>query len=325
MRRAAVIVLTFLSLALAASGAAGSPGAARPVVLVAMGSLREPSLRALAEHFRHEFHVRVIVRASVPRPANAYNSSRKQYAGEKLVRHLERIYRNGIVIAVTDQDIYMATRPFVFVFSVRDQRAALVSSARMNPGFYGLPADRELLSSRLEKMVAKMIGVLAFGRRESSDPRSTLYGSILGVDDLDFMTEQFTPRPYGAEKRAWLAAADAACNKARADTAALGATPVQTTGDILTVVGRAIELENGLLSSISSLKPAHADAALVAKLRSSFAQAIAADRATLASLTAHWDPQRFKQWTTDNQAAGFGLKATALRLGSRQCAAYFGS
>ncbi len=97
----------------------------------------------------------------------------------------------------------------------------------MNPRFYGLPADGELLSSRLEKMVAKMIGVLAFRRHESSDPRSALYGSILGVDDLDFMTEQFTPRPYSAEKRAWLAAADPACNKARAYTAALGATPVQ--------------------------------------------------------------------------------------------------
>ncbi len=91
---------------------AGSPGAARPVVLVAMGSLRDSSIGALAEHFRRGFHVRVIVRASVPRPANAYNSLRKQYAGEKLVTHLERICRHGIVTAVTDQDAYMASRPF---------------------------------------------------------------------------------------------------------------------------------------------------------------------------------------------------------------------
>ncbi len=91
------------------------------------------------------------------------------------------------------------------------------------------------------------------------------------------------------------------------------------------MVGRAIELENGLLSSISSLNP-HTPTRR--SLRSS---ARASRKPSLptalrfASLTAHWDPLRFTRGTTDNQAAGFGLKATVLRLSSKQCAAYFGS
>ena len=40
-------------------------------------------------------------------------------------------------------------------------------------------------------MVTKYIGVMYYGLTESSDPRSVLYGNILGVSDLDNMGEDF--------------------------------------------------------------------------------------------------------------------------------------
>ena len=46
---------------------------------------------------------------------------------------------------------------------------------------------------------------------------------------------------------------------------------------------------------------------------------------TLTSLTAQWDTARFQQWARQNAAAYASLTATSLRLGSRPCAAYFGS
>jgi hypothetical protein len=205
---------------------------------------------------------------------------------ETLLASVERVYRNGVVIAITSEDIYMATKSFRFVFSVRDQRAAVVSTARMDPRFYGLPADGELWTSRIKKMVTKNIGTLVFRRRESADPRSVLYGSILSFDDLDFMTEAFSPGVSRADRRAWLERADAACTKARTDLAALAATPIRTTNEALAALAQVIKLDNGLLSAISSRKPARGDAQLVRKLRSAFAQAIAADQAALDALTA---------------------------------------
>ena len=289
-----------------------------------MGSFSEPSVKALADHLRRKFHVRLLVRGSLSFPSGTYDGSRKQYVAEKLAAHLERAYPRGVVIAVTDRDIYMKTKQFRYVFSIRDQRTAVVSSARMDPRFYGLPPDTELWYSRLDKMVGKMVGVLALGRRESANPRSVLYSGILGFDDLDFMTEDFKPRPYAADKRAWLASADPACTKAEADAATVGNRPRQTSEQLLGIVTDLVNLEGNLFATIDPLSVPRSDRALVAKFRSSLAQAVSTDQAAVAALRAHWDAKKFKDFVTVYQAEGLGLRATSLRLGSRACAAYFG-
>jgi predicted Zn-dependent protease len=322
--RLGATAILVLVLALASSNAVAAPKAGRTVTLIAIGSFSDPSVKALADHLRHKFHLRVLLRGSVPFPSGTYDGSRKQYVGEKLLAQLERAYSQGVAVAVTDRDIYMKAKQFRYVFSIRNQRAAVVSSARMDPRFYGLAPDTELWYSRLDKMVGKMVGVLALGRRESGNPRSVLYNAILGFDDLDFMTEDFKPRPYAADKRAWLASADTACKKARADAAAVGSRPKQTSEQLLAIVTDLVKLEGNLLATINALPAPRSDRALVAKLRSAFAQAVSADQAAVAGLTAHWDAQKFKDFVTAYQGEGLGLRATSLRLGSRACADYFG-
>jgi predicted Zn-dependent protease len=323
VRRFRVIVLAGLLVSLCLT--AGGTSARNSVALVPIGNFSEPSLSLLANHFRHKLHMSVRVRAAVPLPAGAYNGARKQFVGEKLLSQLERAYPRVIVLGVTNRDIYMATKSFRSVFSTRDGRAAVVSSARMDPRFFGVAGDAEVLYSRIEKMTTKDIGLLALGRHESRNPRSVLYTPILSVDDLDFMTEDFAPRPYAADKRAWLAGANASCNKASAAQLGLRAIPIRTTDDILAVLGKAIAVEQSLLATIDSLQAMRSDRALAAKLRSTFATAVSVDETTLTALTAHWNQQRFKQWARDNASARVALRVTSLRLGSKACAAYFGA
>jgi hypothetical protein len=64
---------------------------------------------------------------------------------------------------------------------------AVLSTARMGPE--PGPFGHQLETARLRKMVTKYIGVMYFGLPQSSDPRSVLYGNILGVPDLDAMGE----------------------------------------------------------------------------------------------------------------------------------------
>jgi hypothetical protein len=52
--------------------------------------------------------------------------------------------------------------------------------------------------ARLQKMITKDIGILFFQLPESADPRSVLYNNILGPDDLDRMTEEFSPAAVAA-------------------------------------------------------------------------------------------------------------------------------
>ena len=127
--------MLMLVLTLGATSAGASPETGRSVILVTIGSFSEPSVQVVARHLRQKFRVRVTRRASLGFPSGSYDGSRKQYAGEKLLAQLEQAYGRGVVIAVTDRDIYMASRAYRFVFSIRDQRAAVVSSARMDPRF----------------------------------------------------------------------------------------------------------------------------------------------------------------------------------------------
>ena len=85
-----------------------------------------------------------------------------------------------------------------FAFSLRsgDGRFAVISYRRMrfrNGGQPPRPSDT-VLKDRLQKMVAKNIGIMQFGLPASTNPRSVLFGNILGVDDLDRMTEEFDPK-----------------------------------------------------------------------------------------------------------------------------------
>jgi predicted Zn-dependent protease len=319
---ASVLVALVSFSVLAGDGTAGR----RPsIVLVPVGAVGKPSLRALAAHFRQKLRVNVQVSAPVAIPADAYDGSRHQYVGDKLMAQVEHAYPRGVVIGITTRDIYMTQRSFRFVFSLRDARAAVVSTARMDPTFYGLPSDDELLTSRIEKMTAKNIGVLALGRHESSNPRSVLYTPILSLNDLDYMTEDFAPHPYSTVKRAWLARMGSACDAGGAQKASLRAVPVHTTNDLLSVFGKRLDIEKSLFSTLQSLRPARGDRALVAKLRSSFSASVSLDEATFASLSASWDATRFKQWGAQSGAINAGLFVTALRLGSRPCAGYFTS
>ena len=43
-------------------------------------------------------------------------------------------------------------------------------------------------------MITKNIGIMYYGLPASGNPRSALFRSILGVDDLDRMTEEFDPK-----------------------------------------------------------------------------------------------------------------------------------
>ena len=106
------------------------------------------------------------------------------------------LFRSGSrIIAITAWDMYISTTNWQFTFSLRGpgNQVAVVSYARMRPEAFGNAPDDILLESRLRKMVMKDIGIICYGFPLSQNPRSVLYGSIDGTDELDVMTEAFDP------------------------------------------------------------------------------------------------------------------------------------
>jgi predicted Zn-dependent protease len=176
----------------------------------------------LVAHFRAKFGIAITTRVPLGFDSTTFNPQRKQVSAEKLLQAVRFRYpklgrdSQARVIAITPLDMYMEQYPqWRFAFSTRsgDDRFAVVSYARMDPQKLGAAPDDALLRSRLRKMITKNIGIIYFGLRGSSNPRSVLYSNVLGVDDLDHMTEDFDPKvaryppsDLQADLPTWLAA-----------------------------------------------------------------------------------------------------------------------
>jgi len=82
------------------------------------------------------------------------------------------------LIAVTSADIYLRSETWRFAFAVRQDGNAVVSDARLDPRFYRVDPDTQLLLERTEKMVTKEVGILDLGLVPSNSPRSVLYTPV---------------------------------------------------------------------------------------------------------------------------------------------------
>lgn len=168
------------------------PPMPRDVYLVAFADFPPDEMEALVEHYREKFDLSIRVLPSIAIPDAAVDRERGQLIAERLLEALAAapaVSRDpaAVVIALTDQDIYIAARDWNYAYGLRSLGThGLVSTARMADG--ASPATQ---TQRLRKMVTKNLGILYYGLDVSDDPRSVLYRDILGPADLDFMSEDF--------------------------------------------------------------------------------------------------------------------------------------
>ena len=174
-----------------------------PLYLVGIGDVPDSMMDSLVAHFREKFSIKVATRPPLEFDATTFDARRSQVSAERLIQAVRVRYPKldadprVRVIAITPLDMYIEEVPqWRFAFSRRsaDQRFAVVSYARMNPRNLGAAPNDTLLQSRLRKMITKNIGIIYFGLGDSTNPRSVLYNNVLGVQELDGMTEEFDPR-----------------------------------------------------------------------------------------------------------------------------------
>jgi predicted Zn-dependent protease len=101
--------------------------------------------------------------------------------------------KSAVLIGITTQDMYTLGQDWTFCFGWRriEQRVAIVSTARMDLHYPEEPRGQATLSRRLRKVITKDIGILYYGKPPSSDPKSVLYDRILGLEELDRVSDDF--------------------------------------------------------------------------------------------------------------------------------------
>jgi predicted Zn-dependent protease len=201
---AGLLVAAVLLCAAAAVPLPARQASTRTLHFVGIGSVKPGLIEHLVSYFDRAFDLKIEVLPALSLDGQAVDEPRGQAIAEELITTIRRRYThlvrnpNARVIGITPRDMFILAmqKRWRFAFSLRgdDRRFAVISYARMDPVAYGQPPNEELLRSRLRKMVMKDIGVMYYGLPLSNDPRSVMYSNILGIDDLDRMTEQFAPK-----------------------------------------------------------------------------------------------------------------------------------
>ena len=131
------------------------------VELHPLGGLPPGRARAIAERLSR----RVAAPCRVVEPTAALApmlSGRDQGDADALLGRLESsVAEDSVRLGVTAQDLAIPIFTFVFGRARSGGRAAVVSLARLDPAFYGLPADEELLVRRGVRELLHELGHLA--------------------------------------------------------------------------------------------------------------------------------------------------------------------
>ena len=176
----------------------GRESAKEKLYFVSLGDFSSPPLRELINYYKRKSGLSIVILPALPVEPATFDAHRHQLIAEDLVELIKRRYPklaqdpNATVIGLTEKDMYIREKTWQFAFSYRmGGHFAVVASARMNPVNFGEPANAELLHCRVRKMIMKNIGLLYYQLPQSNNPKSVLYSNILGLEELDNVSEDF--------------------------------------------------------------------------------------------------------------------------------------
>jgi len=93
-------------------------------------------------------------------PEEAHNPKTNQYYAVPILSKLELLKgtEDEIILAVTEEDLYLPNQTFVFGQANSVGRTAIVSLLRIRPEYYGLPESPEIVKSGLFGVALHQIG-----------------------------------------------------------------------------------------------------------------------------------------------------------------------
>jgi predicted Zn-dependent protease len=212
LNRALVMLLCVIALALgwvaytrSSTQPAGASASLAPqiegskIYFVPIGDFPAKQIQPLVQYYREKYNLEITVLSSIPVDPATRDEARGQLMAEDLVASVRRgapeyaTDPKAILIGFTSEDIYPTSQHWRFAFGWRtaNARAAVVSTARMSLPYTGESLSVNVPETRLRKMVTKDIGILYYGLPQSQNPKSVLYNSILGIEELDQVGEDF--------------------------------------------------------------------------------------------------------------------------------------
>lgn len=134
----------------------------------------------------------VAVQGETPLPAKAYHSARRQHSAAELLYALRPVKpTEGLLLGVTEVDLYTPGFSFIFGQAAQGIEIAVISLCRLRPQFYGLPPDEATLSRRAVKEAVHETGHL-LGLRHCPHSHCVMFFSN-ELSDTDRKEASFCP------------------------------------------------------------------------------------------------------------------------------------
>jgi len=165
----------------------------RIISLVPVGRVEGDHLKLLAEGLAARLRAACRVEPFGQNGDFAYNAARGQYHSTEILKRLLHNPHSETwrILGVTELDIYIPILTFVFGEAQLGDIAALVSTHRLRPEFYGMPHDPELLQDRLLKEALHELGH-TLGLRHCPDYLCVMSASH-SADRIDLKQAEFCP------------------------------------------------------------------------------------------------------------------------------------
>jgi predicted Zn-dependent protease len=173
------------------------PGKPERVYLQAFGDFPASSLTEIADLYLYIHGLPLEVLPARPLPAHTVDTARRQVISEELLDFMRRANSRiaadprHVIIGFTTLDMYPRKLEWAYAWAWREWRVGVISTARLDPAWYGEPPDPSLLRLRLRKVVAKTVGLLYYRFPVNDNPRSALYHALSTVQDIDRVSEDF--------------------------------------------------------------------------------------------------------------------------------------
>jgi archaemetzincin len=130
------------------------------ICILPIGDIDQSLLEELSETIARIFKRRTRILGGRERPHFAYDPKRQQFMSIPVLGRVLQCADEDTekIVGITDVDICVPVLRFVFGQAQLSGMAALVSIARLEQQFYGLPTDKKLLSNRVKKETVHELG-----------------------------------------------------------------------------------------------------------------------------------------------------------------------
>jgi archaemetzincin len=159
--------------------------------IVTFGPVRREYVDVLIKKHKEVFESDIeLLNPGLELPKKGYSKKREQHTAETFIEELLDVAEGDeIVLGITESDIYTDKMNFVFGQAQLGGQAAIISLKRLDPEYYGMPAEEKVLNERILKEAVHEIGH-CLGLTHCDDPKCNMVFSN-NVYDVDSKSAEF--------------------------------------------------------------------------------------------------------------------------------------